>query len=125
MNFLKKLFKRKEKTLLTEIEPLVDKVIIKSYRDIAKKINGAPSAKTSDEKILDIYRKVLIAFKAEASQRGERIPAVNLNSIALKFMQVYEMSGEEFFNEHLEYEIIKYHNEGLREDYKRHEITFF
>lgn len=125
MNFLKKLFKKKEKNLLTEIEPLIDRVIIKSYRDIAKRNNGAPSAKTSDEKILEIYRKVLIAFKAEATARGERIPAVNLNAIALQFMQVYEMTGEQFFNEHLEYEINKYHYEGLREDYKKHEITFF
>ena len=46
-------------------------------------------------------------------------PADNLNTIAMKFFKVYEEFGEDFMKEHLEYELKKYKNEGLRPEYQR------
>ena len=37
----------------------------------------------------------------------------------MKFFKVYEEFGEDFMKEHLEYELKKYKNEGLRPEYQR------
>ena len=87
--------------------------------------NCAPTAKTSDEKILEIYNKVIFRFKEAAAKKGEHIPANNLNYIVFLFLQFYEKFGEKFMWEHLEFEIMKYHMQGLRKEYLQHEIAFF
>lgn len=84
----------------------------------------APSSKTSDEKIIEIYQKVGTAFRQVATQRSEIISAGVLNNIVLKFFQIYEGYGQEMFDSHLNYELSKYQNEGLRPDYKI-EINLF
>ncbi len=126
MGFFKKLFRfsliQKPKSLSGQVEQLASHLIIQKYRQLGIVNNCPPSSKTSDQSILDIYSKVAIAFNQVADSRGERIPAVNINSIVFKFIQVYEMVGETFFEEHLKYEIEKYKNEGLRPDYLQQEI---
>jgi hypothetical protein len=61
---------------------------------------------------------VVEAFNEASRKRGEHIPAKYLNTIVLKFLQIYEIGGSTMLDEHLEYEIDKYIKEGLREDYK-------
>jgi hypothetical protein len=83
-----------------------------------------PTEKTSDKKIIEIYSKVLTVFQQAAKQRGTRIPALNLNFMVLKFLQVYEIMGEAVLDSHLQYEVEKYLSEGLRPEYKQ-ELKFF
>jgi hypothetical protein len=102
----------------------VHDIVVQSYRRIGRVAGTAPTSQTSDAEILEIYSLVLTAFKEAADQRGEHIPAVNLNTIAWKFMITKEMVGREFLEEHLRYEVQKYLSEGLREDYKA-ELSFY
>ena len=91
---------------------------VNGYRKIAKIRNCAPTNKTDDIEIVSIYTKVVEAFNEASRKRGEHIPAKYLNTIVLKFLQIYEIGGSTMLDEHLEYEIDKYIKEGLREDYK-------
>jgi hypothetical protein len=97
----------------------VHDVVVQGYRRIGREAGTAPTSQTSDAEILEIYSLVLTAFKDAAQKRGERIPALNLNAIAWKFLITKEMAGREFMEEHLRYEVQKYLAEGLREDYRR------
>lgn len=105
--------------LLEEAQRQARPLIINGYRKVGKERGCAPTSKTSDKKIIDVYTQVLNAFNSAAKIRDERIPAVKLNFIALKFFQVYEMMGEEGMNSHLEYEVEKYLEEGLRAEYNQ------
>lgn len=120
MSFFKKLFgSQKPRTLLDEAKETAGKAVIYGYRRIAKERGCAPTQKTSDDKIIEIYSKVLSSFQKAAATKNERIPAIYLNTIALKFFQVYELAGDAFFDEHLDYEINLYKTSGLRDDYKQ------
>lgn len=120
MSFLEKIFgTRKPRTLLDDVQETGGKLIVRGYRNLAAASGLAPTTKTTDEKIVQIYSRVGTAFNEAAKQRNERIPALHLNSIVFKFLQVYETLGENFMEDHLHYEIKKYLNEGLRDDYKR------
>ncbi len=121
MSFLKKLFGRSEKqqTLLDEVQEVGGKLLVASYRSVAAIRGCAPTSKTSDKKITEIYSKVGTAFRQAAERRGELIPAPVLNFIVLKFLQVYEMMGDAMLELHLQYEIEKYLATGLRPDYRR------
>ncbi len=126
MNFLGRIFKLKNKlnpkSLSGHVHLTVNILIIRKFRQLAIANNCAPSVKMSDQTILFIYDKVVSAFNQVAESKDEKIPAVNINSIVFKFIQVYEMTGETFFEEHLKYEIDKYKSEGLRPDYLQQEI---
>jgi hypothetical protein len=98
--------------------------LVKRLRNIGEYNSTAPTEKTSDEKIIEIYTLICSSFRKASLQRQEPIPANNLNTIAMKFFKVYEEFGEIFMKEHLEYEIKKYKIEGLRPEYKR-EIPLF
>jgi hypothetical protein len=97
---------------------------VNGYRRIAATNSCAPTSKTSDQKIIEIYRHVGSAFKEASKQRNEHIPAGYLNTIVLKFFQVYELGGDLMLDEHLKYEVNKYIRGGLREDYKQ-ELKLF
>jgi len=99
-------------------------LIVSGYRRIAEQYGCAPSTMTSDEKIIEIYSRVLTAFRKASERRGEQIPAVFLNCIVLKFLQVHEKMPEHFFDQHLQYELDKYVAEGLRPEY-RQELPLF
>ncbi len=113
-------FFKKKTTLLDAVED----VTIKGYRGLAKANNLPPTTKTSDEDILRINDEIINAYRAVESQRNEIIPATSLFAVAFHFMQVYEMKGQKFYEEHLEYEISKYLKEGLR-DYQKVGVSLF
>lgn len=92
--------------------------LVKRFRQIGKYNNSAPTEKTSDEKIIQIYTLICTSFRKASLENQERIPANNLNTIAMKFFKVYEEFGEVFMKEHLEYELDKYRTQGLRLEYK-------
>lgn len=92
--------------------------LVKRFRQIGKYNNTAPTEKTSDEKIIQIYTLICTSFRKASLENQERIPANNLNTIAMKFFKVYEEFGEVFMKEHLEYELDKYRTQGLRLEYK-------
>lgn len=114
-------FKKKEqpKTIGSRMEVIGKQIIVHGYRNIAKQNAIAPTGKTSNDEILEIYKQVGTAFREASNTRNERIPAGHLNTIVLKFYQVYELASKEFFEEHIQYEVEKYLKEGLRDDYKR------
>jgi hypothetical protein len=98
--------------------------LVKSLRSIGEYNNTAPTSITTDEKIIEIYKLICSSFREQSEIRNEPIKANCLNTIALKFFNVYEQFGEDFMKKHLEYELKKYANEGLRTEYKR-EISLF
>lgn len=105
-------------TLLDRIDSVVQVAIASGYRRIARERQCAPTAKTSDSEILEIYRLVGTAFREASDQRGEQLRAVNLNCIVLSFLQLREMMPE-ILEAHLKHEVQKYRLEGLREDFKQ------
>lgn len=93
--------------------------LVKRLRNIGEYNNTAPTENISDEKIIEIYTLICSSFRKASTEKQERIPANNLNTIAMKFFKVYEDFGEDFMQEHLEYELKKYANEGLRPEYQK------
>ena len=93
--------------------------LVKRLRELGEYNNTAPTENISDEKIIEIYTLICSSFRKASSEKQERIPANNLNTIAMKFFKVYEEFGEDFMQEHLEYELKKYTTEGLRPEYQR------
>ncbi len=106
------------------IEDKLNESLVRRLRSIGEYNNTAPSSKTSDEKIIEIYSLICSSFRDQAELRKEHIKANCLNTIAFKFFKVYEEFGEVFMKEHLEYELKKYAREGLRIDYQK-EISLF
>ena len=120
MSIFKKIFSpQKPRTYLDEAMEVAGKAVVYGYRRIAKEKRCAPTTKTSDAKIIEIYSKVLSSFQKAANEKNQRIPAVYLNTIALHFFQLYEMAGDAILDEHLDYEINLYKTSGLRNDYKQ------
>jgi hypothetical protein len=120
MKWIKSLFglERKEKNLLDEAQELAKKIIPARYRSLARANGIAPTDATTDEQIVAIYTQVCAGFRFVAKERGEEIPAENLHRIVLKFLNVFEDRGADFYRSHLQYELDLYRNKGLREDYK-------
>jgi hypothetical protein len=104
--------------MLDDVQDVGGRLIVKGYRNVSAQWGCAPTSKTSDQKIIEIYSKVGTAFNEAEERRGEHIPALYLNRIVLHFLALYELC-EPHFQQHLEYEVNKYLAEGLREDYKR------
>lgn len=103
------LFGKKKRTALDELNDLT----VRIYRPLL--VNNK---NISDEKILEILQTTMHAFKQAAESKGELISGTVLMKISKKFIVVYDMYGQEFFLEHLKYEINKYLNEGLRTEYQ-------
>lgn len=121
MSWLTKVFGSTEKprTALDEFEEKAGAVLVNGYRSVAALQSCAPTSKTSDREIVEMYKKVGTAFRAVAEKRGERLPAGTMNYIVLKFFQVRELLGAAMVDQHLDYEIKKYQEEGLRQDYRQ------
>ena len=119
MSWLKKLFggTQQPKTLLDQAKEAANIIIISGYRRIAAQRDCAPTEATADKEILEVYTRVATAFREVAKQRGEVLPATRVNYIVLYFLQNNELFGGEHMNSHLEYELRKYFNEGLRPTY--------
>ena len=126
MGFFNRVFgsSAKPRTILDDAQEISGRLTVKGYRKLCALHNIAPTAKTTDQKIVEIYSTVSAAFREAAKQRGEHIPALYLNHIVWMFIQNYETFGDKFMQEHLKYEVSKYLREGLREDYKR-ELPLF
>ncbi len=107
------------RTLLDKATKASGEVIVAGYRRIAAQYGCAPTQQTSDEKIIEIYTRVATSFNRTAEERAERIPALQLNHIVLKFLQAHEDLGPEIMASHLQYEIEKYAASGLRADYQQ------
>lgn len=104
----------KKKNLGNDLE----NIAIKGYRKYAKDNECAPTSKTSDEKIIEITREVMTAFTKISEKRNENLPGAYKHFIVIYFLQAFEMIGEKYYREHLEYELDKFLNEGLRDDFK-------
>jgi hypothetical protein len=128
MSWLKRLLgmeTSKPRTMLDDVREASAKIIVSRYRQLGRDSGQAPTAATSDEEIVSIYSKVITAFREAGKQRGEHVRAENLNAIVWQFLIMKEMVGNEFMNEHLDYEIAKYLREGLRPDYLERELSLF
>ena len=101
----------KKRSLLDEFEDNAVKLFRASVPTSLQKL--------SDKEILKVSKEVMNAFKAAGEHRVEIIPGSVLFNIAVKFLFLYETSGRKFYLEHLEYELSRYMEYGLREDYKR------
>ena len=122
MNILNRIFgnsgKSNSKNILDKAQKLAHQIIIKGYRNIALQRSCAPTSKTSDEQIIEIYQTIDTSFREASKKRGELLPAGYINHIVLYFLQAYETQEKSFFDEHLKYELNKYFTDGLRNDYK-------
>jgi len=107
------------RTMFDEVQEVAGKLVVDGYRRLAALHGCAPTSKTSDKQILEMYQKVGTAFREVADQRNERFPAGTQNYIVWKFLQVNETLGSEMVDPHLRYEINKYREEGLRPDYNQ------
>lgn len=126
MGFLGKLFggHEKQSNMLEKVQDIGGRLIVDGYRKLGKQAGLAPTAQTSDDEIIEMYKKVGTAFHMAAEARGERLSVGVKNGIVFKFLQLREMLGEEMIDSHLAYEVEKYVQSGLREDY-REEIKLF
>jgi hypothetical protein len=106
------------RTTLDAAQAIGYKLIVKGYRRIAALYGCAPTAKTTDKAIMEIYTLVTTTFHRAAKQRGEQIPALYDNNIVLCFLKLHEMAPGHL-QQHLQYEVEKYLAEGLRADYKQ------
>ena len=108
MSLLQKLFGTapSQRTMLDDVQEVSSRLIIRGYRKVAVQHGCAPTAQTTDSKIMEIYAQVSQAFHAAAQKRGEHIPALVLNYIVLKFLQVNETIPDHL-QQHLQYEIEK------------------
>lgn len=93
--------------------------LVKRLRNIGEYNNTAPTEKTSDEKVIEIYQLICSSFRDASNKKNDRIPVDNLNTIVMKFFNVYEQFGEDFMKDHLEFELEKYRKEGLRPEYQK------
>ena len=115
MGFFDIFKKKKKRSLYDEFQ----ETTVKMFRSIGK-ANGIKEIDSlSEETIMHIAQEVMTTFKNAAQEKGETIPGGYLLTIAMKFISLFAITGEQFYQEHLNYEIKKYLNEGLREDYKR------
>lgn len=112
------ILKRKPEKPLS-FEDKLNASLIKRLRNIGEYNFTAPTEKTSDDEVIEIYELVCSSFRKASKEKNEHIPPDNLNTIAMKFFNLYEEFGEDFMKEHLEYELKKYANEGLRPEYKK------
>ena len=118
MSWLKKIFgELKPKSLFDEVQDTAGKLIVGGYRRLSSSQGCAPTAATSDKVIIEVYSKVGTAFRQVSEQRGEILPAGIINNIVWKFLQINEKMGSSMMDSHLDYELEKYLNEGLRPDY--------
>jgi hypothetical protein len=114
----------KPKSEYDKLLAMVGPMIVKGYRRIGKERGIAPTKKTSDKKIIEIYLEIESAFKNAARQRNEELPQGYINSIVLFFYQVYEKynckeTDNLTYNLQLEYQIRQYLKEGLGKEFRK------
>ena len=98
--------KKKPRTMLDDLHSATAEM----FRPLLKS-----NKNLSDEKIAEIVQTVMRAFKEAADSKGLVIPGTALVDISSYFITVFDQKGNEFFIEHLKYEINVYLTKGLRE----------
>ncbi len=119
----------KPKSEYEKLKSMVGPMLVKAYRKIAKERGLAPTSKTSDKEIVEIYIRVETAFKNAAKERNEDIPQNYINYIVFSFYQVYEgFQGNDLceilFQSQIDYEIKNYHKSGLPKKFCKELIIF-
>lgn len=78
-----------------------------------------PSVLRREEKSHRLYivRDVSERFSSVSRDRGEVLEGIVLSLLTSKFIRVYEEFGLKMYEEHMKYELEKFREEGLREDY--------
>lgn len=99
------------------------RLIVEGYRRVSRRQAAAPTDKTTDAEILQLFERVGSAFKSVAYQRGEYLKGPRVNYIVWRFLQVYEDMGREAFDHYLQDELTRYRERGLPAAY-RGELKF-
>jgi hypothetical protein len=110
MGLLDKIFGSSKRTMLDDF----NQSVIGIFRGC-----GGGLQELSDKEILEISSEVMSAFKKTSEQKGEQIPGGYLFTIAMYLLVCYQKHGKSWYIEHLKYELDRYIEMGLREDYKR------
>lgn len=118
MRWLMKLFglRPKPESYNSKERDRLRELLVPHYRELGAALGCAPTAKTSDDRIMEIFDLVTMGFNMASKKRGERIPASVLDRLVFNFMGVYESLPEELANERLRYELARYLRDGLRLD---------
>ena len=120
-------FLKKEKTPEIDVDELteaIDNVLIEGYKNIGKPGNPSPVSDMSDEQILKINSEIMGIFKEASNKRNETIKAESLFAIVFHFLVVYATNSEKFYYEHIDYEVAKYLEYGLR-GYQKEGLRLF
>lgn len=126
MGFLKKLFQRKPPVSQYDaLQSSINPLIISTYRKMARQLQTAPTDKTSDAEILEVYAEVLTKFKEASRAKGAELPAPTINYIVFYFLGIYEKNGNAVYQAFLEDELRKYQTGGLRQLFADKRVTFF
>ena len=99
------------------------RLIVNGYRRIARRRAMAPTKKTTDAEILNLFEQVGSAFKSVAYQRGESLKASRINYVVWKFLQAHEDMSKDDFDNHLQQQLENYHKNGLPPAY-RNDLNF-
>jgi hypothetical protein len=118
-SFLERIFGKPEPEKASTAHTATREALISGYRRVAAQRGCAPGPRFPDDKIIEIYTRVCTEFTAAAKVRNERIPASILNHIALHFMVMSEGLGDAVYEWQFPYEVEKYLNEGLRDDFRQ------
>lgn len=89
---------------------------IEKYKELSY-CSGSENNLTN-QNIADIYSKVTKSFYNAADEKNEKIPYDKMLCIVFVFMQVFEQHGEDFFSDHLTYQLNYYKEFGLKEHFK-------
>ncbi len=77
------------------------------------------SKEPTDKEMEEMYLKIAPQFVRVAAERNEQISTKALANITSKFLFMKPSVTNEYFEEHLAYELEKYRKEGLRPDYMK------
>ena len=120
MNIFLKFFGKHQiqETLLDQFNKTVGPLLASEYRKLGDAFDLAPTAKTSDDQIVDTYREVGTAFHQAAAIRKETLSAGVKNRIGWIFIQYRENNNDQMYRNFLDDEIKNYLMHGLRAEYQ-------
>lgn len=101
------------------LDPQAEKEFVAYYRRVAVEHHLACIYPITDGQIMEIRHRVIAAFRKGAKARKETLSERHGNLIAIKFLLLYEMLGEQAMSAHLKYEVRHYTRRGLRAEYNR------
>ena len=117
MGVLNELFENEEFGSKRTIFDDFNERIVKLFRGLDE--SNGDLRELSDGELANISMAVMATFRTAAERKGEQIADEYLLTIVIKFLLLYKIHGHAFYLEHLKYEIERYIQNGLREDYKR------